>query len=83
LVKVEGMSLAALRAGITWGFETSSEYLDQLERCNPSPGESRFVCRAHGVQWGLVNGEPMLGRGRVVERPAGARPGRVLRQFDA
>ena len=44
-------------------------------------GESRFVCRARGVEWSLVNGEPVLERGRVVERPTGARPGRVLRQF--
>jgi N-acyl-D-aspartate/D-glutamate deacylase len=46
-------------------------------------GESRFVSRAHGVEWSLVNGEPVLEHGRVVERPAGARPGRVLRRFDA
>src|SRR5262245_11270816 len=46
-------------------------------------GESRFVSRARGVEWSLVNGEPVLERGRVVERPAGARPGQVLRRFDA
>ncbi len=32
LVRVEGMSLEALRAGIDWDFETFSEYLDALER---------------------------------------------------
>src|SRR5712691_2932089 len=36
LVKVEGMSLSAMHAGITWGFETFPQYLDHLERCNPS-----------------------------------------------
>jgi N-acyl-D-aspartate/D-glutamate deacylase len=45
-------------------------------------GEPRFVSRARGVEWSLVNGEPVLERGRVVERPAGRRPGRVLRRFD-
>ncbi|HYE90490.1 MAG TPA: amidohydrolase family protein [Terriglobales bacterium] len=45
-------------------------------------GEPRFVSRARGVEWSLVNGEPVLERGRVLERPAGARPGRVLRRFD-
>ncbi len=45
-------------------------------------GEPRFVSRARGVEWSLVNGEPVLERGRVIERPAGRRPGRVLRRFD-
>jgi len=31
LVKVEGMSLDAMRAGIHWGFETFPQYLDMLE----------------------------------------------------
>jgi N-acyl-D-aspartate/D-glutamate deacylase len=46
-------------------------------------GEPRFVSRARGVEWSLVNGRPVLERGRVVERPAGQRPGQVLRRFDA
>jgi N-acyl-D-amino-acid deacylase len=46
-------------------------------------GEPRFVSRARGVEWSLVNGEPVLERGRVLERPAGTRPGQVLRSFDA
>jgi len=46
-------------------------------------GEPRFVSRARGVEWSLVNGEPVLERGRVVERAAGERPGQVLRAFDA
>jgi N-acyl-D-aspartate/D-glutamate deacylase len=45
--------------------------------------EPRFVCRARGVEWSLVNGQPVLERGRVVERAVGARPGQVLRTFDA
>jgi N-acyl-D-aspartate/D-glutamate deacylase len=45
-------------------------------------GESRFVSRARGVEWSLVNGQPVLERGRVVERGAGQRPGQVLRRFD-
>jgi N-acyl-D-aspartate/D-glutamate deacylase len=32
LTQVEGMSLAALRAGIRWDFESLPEYLDMLER---------------------------------------------------
>jgi len=45
-------------------------------------GEPRFVSRARGVEWSLVNGEPVVERGRVLERPSGARPGQVLRRFD-
>jgi len=46
-------------------------------------GEPRFISRARGMEWSLVNGEPVLERGHVVERAAGARPGQVLRTFDA
>jgi hypothetical protein len=54
-----------------------------VERVSDLPaGEPRFVCRARGVAWSLVNGEPVLEAGRVLERPAGARPGRLLRQFN-
>ncbi len=45
--------------------------------------EPRFVSRAKGVEWSLVNGQPVLERGRVVEQAAGKRPGQVLRRFDA
>jgi hypothetical protein len=45
--------------------------------------EPRFVSRARGVEWSLVNGQPVLERGRVVEQPVGKRPGQVLRRFDA
>jgi N-acyl-D-aspartate/D-glutamate deacylase len=46
-------------------------------------GEPRFISRARGIEWSLVNGQPVLERGAVVERPAGARPGEILRAFDA
>lgn len=46
-------------------------------------GEPRFISRARGIEWSLVNGVPVLERGQIVERPAGARPGRVLRTFEA
>jgi hypothetical protein len=46
-------------------------------------GEGRFVSRARGVEWSLVNGRPVLERGRVVEQAAGQRPGQVLRRFDS
>jgi N-acyl-D-aspartate/D-glutamate deacylase len=45
--------------------------------------EPRFVCRARGVEWSLVNGQPVLERGQVVERAVGARPGQLLRTFDS
>jgi hypothetical protein len=35
------------------------------------------------VEWSLVNGQPVLERGRVVEQAVGKRPGQVLRRFDA
>jgi len=46
-------------------------------------GEPRFVSRARGIAWSLVNGVPVLEHGEIVERPAGARPGRVLRAFES
>ena len=51
LVKVEGMSLAAMRAGITWGFETFPEYLAHLERCNPSLNVAALVGHSTIRQW--------------------------------
>ena len=55
LVKVEGMSLAAMRAGITWGFETFPEYLDHLERCNPSLNVAAFLGHSTIRQWVMGN----------------------------
>src|SRR5262245_13776080 len=36
LVKAEGMSLAAMRGGITWGFATFPQSVDHMDRCHPS-----------------------------------------------
>src|SRR5207302_1810162 len=46
-------------------------------------GEPRFVSRARGIAWSLVNGVPVLEHGEIVERQAGARPGRILRAFES
>jgi N-acyl-D-amino-acid deacylase len=43
LTQVEGMSLAALRAGIRWDFESLPEYLDMLERRGAALNIACFV----------------------------------------
>ncbi len=43
LTQVEGMSLAALRSGIDWGFESFPEYLDMLARNGVVPNVAAFV----------------------------------------
>jgi N-acyl-D-aspartate/D-glutamate deacylase len=43
LTQVEGMSLAALRAGIRWDFETVPQYLDMLERQGAALNIAAFV----------------------------------------
>jgi N-acyl-D-amino-acid deacylase len=43
LTQVEGMSLAALRAGIRWEFESLPEYLDMLERRGAALNVAAFV----------------------------------------
>jgi N-acyl-D-aspartate/D-glutamate deacylase len=53
LVKVEGMSLGAMEAGITWGFETFPEYLAHLERCNPSLNVAALLGHSSLRQWVL------------------------------
>jgi N-acyl-D-aspartate/D-glutamate deacylase len=53
LVKVEGMSLRAMEAGITWGFETFPEYLAHLERCNPSLNVAALLGHSSVRQWVL------------------------------
>ena len=40
---VEGMSLAALEAGVEWGFETFPQYLDFLRTKQPVPNVAAFV----------------------------------------
>src|SRR5690349_4998195 len=51
LVKVEGMSLKAMQTGITWGFETFPQYLDHLERCNPSLNVAVLLGHSTVRQW--------------------------------
>ena len=43
LTHVEGMSLAALRAGIRWEFESFPQYLDMLQRQGVGPNVAGFV----------------------------------------
>jgi len=43
LTQVEGMSLAALRAGIRWEFESMPQYLDMLERRGAALNVAGFV----------------------------------------
>ncbi|MDH3414003.1 MAG: amidohydrolase family protein, partial [Gammaproteobacteria bacterium] len=43
LVRVEGMSIEALRAGINWGFESFPEYLRLLESRGVGPNVAAFV----------------------------------------
>jgi N-acyl-D-aspartate/D-glutamate deacylase len=43
LTHVEGMSLAALREGIRWDFQSFPEYLDAIERSGVGPNVACFV----------------------------------------
>ena len=43
LVRVEGMSLEAMRAGINWGFESFNDYLALIERQGVGPNIAAFV----------------------------------------
>lgn len=43
LTQVEGMSLDALRRGISWDFETFPQYLDMLDRRGVGPNVACFV----------------------------------------
>ncbi len=43
LTHVEGMSLAALREGIRWNFQSFPEYLDAIERSGVGPNVACFV----------------------------------------
>ena len=43
LTHVEGMSLEALRAGVTWDFETYPQFLDAMERRGVVPNVGSFV----------------------------------------
>src|SRR5918995_1008237 len=43
LTQVEGMSLAVLRAGVRWEFESAPQYLDMLERRGSALNVAAFV----------------------------------------
>jgi N-acyl-D-amino-acid deacylase len=43
LTHVEGMSLAVLRSGIRWEFETFPQYLDVIERSGSVPNVAAFI----------------------------------------
>ncbi|MCP5156701.1 MAG: amidohydrolase family protein, partial [Ectothiorhodospiraceae bacterium] len=43
LVRVEGMSLEAMRAGIDWSFESFPEYMDRLQARGVGPNVAAFV----------------------------------------
>jgi len=66
LVKVEGMSLKAMQAGITWEFETFPAYLDALERRNPSLNVAALLGHSAVRQW--VMGRAAQQRGRPATR---------------
>jgi N-acyl-D-aspartate/D-glutamate deacylase len=55
LTQVEGMSLAALRAGIRWDFESLPQYLDMLERRGAALNIAAFV--GHSAVRTYVMGE--------------------------
>src|SRR3954447_6487544 len=66
LTQVEGMSLAALRAGIRWDFESLPEYLDMLERRGAALNIAAFV--GHSAVRTYVMGEAASARvARAVE----------------
>ena len=53
LTHVEGMPLAALRAGVDWNFETYPQYLDALERKGSVPNVASFVGHSSVRTWVL------------------------------
>ena len=66
LTQVEGMSLAALRAGIRWDFESAPQYLDLLERRGAALNVAAFV--GHSAVRTYVMGEAATTRvARAVE----------------
>jgi N-acyl-D-aspartate/D-glutamate deacylase len=66
LTQVEGMSLAALRAGIRWDFESLPQYLDMLERRGAALNVAAFV--GHSAMRTYVMGEAATTRvARAVE----------------
>ena len=65
LTHVEGMSLAALREGIRWDFQSFPEYLDALERRGVGPNVACFV--GHSSVRTFVLGEDAPRRAATAE----------------
>jgi len=65
LSEVEGMSLAALRAGIDWRFESYGDYLDMIERKGMVPNVAGFV--GHSTVRTAVMGEAASERAATPE----------------
>jgi N-acyl-D-aspartate/D-glutamate deacylase len=53
LTHVEGMSLEALRAGVSWDFETYPQFLDAMERRGVVPNVGSFVGHSSVRTWVL------------------------------
>ena len=73
LAEVEGMSLAALRSGTNWEFETFSEYLALLKRKGVTPNVAAFI--GHSAVRTSVMGE------EASERPASENEIAEMRQL--
>src|SRR5258706_5887177 len=71
LTQVEGMSLAALRAGIRWDFESLPQYLDMLERRGAALNIACFV--GHSSVRTYVMGEAASKRAATPEEVASMR----------
>ncbi|HMK67203.1 MAG TPA: amidohydrolase family protein, partial [Stellaceae bacterium] len=71
LSEVEGMSLAALRAGIDWRFESYGDYLDMIERKGMVPNVAGFV--GHSTVRTAVMGEAASERAASADEVAAMR----------
>src|SRR5258706_11115742 len=71
LTQVEGMSLAALRAGIRWDFESLPQYLDMLERRGAALNIACFV--GHSSVRTYVMGEAASKRAATPEEVSSMR----------
>ncbi len=80
LAEVEGMSIAALEAGIDWGFETFPEYLAQLRRKGCYPNAGVFV--GHSAVRTTVLGAEASGRAATEDEIAAMR-GIVMEAMEA
>jgi N-acyl-D-amino-acid deacylase len=71
LSEVEGMPLAALRAGIDWSFESYGDYLDLIERKGTWPNVAGFV--GHSTVRSAVMGEAASARAATPDEIAAMR----------